>query len=330
MTCIAGASTASLAELSYRLHADLAREHDGASRWGYRQLTTLSVSASTGKRSAAAPRKTPRNKHADLTDWMDGASISHTSQLGDSSTTAQVHPQLFTRAMADMAREQGAEIKMGTLTHVDPHGAGYVATVSKADGSKYEIGGVSDIVIAAGPWTGALLKHAFSPEIKLAQTRARSIRGSRAHSVVVRPPSGLTLPPAAYFMSLAGEGEPEIYLRPDNTAYACGPSDSSPLPLHARDVQSMPTSTREILSQVARLSPSHMDPDKGATVEKEQACYLPVGSGDPVLARLAQGVFVASGHSCWGICNGPGTGLCMAEFVLDGHVSSADISYLDS
>lgn len=68
-----------------------------------------------------------------------------------------------------------------------------------------------------------------------------------------------------------------------------------------------------------------------------------------MIARLEEGLYVASGHSCWGICNGlfyfasctffradlldggdlgPGTGLCMAELILDGKVTSADIGDL--
>lgn len=32
--------------------------------------------------------------------------------------------------------------------------------------------------------------------------------------------------------------------------------------------------------------------------------------------------------SCWGITQGPGVGKCLAELILDGKVSSADISKL--
>ena len=40
------------------------------------------------------------------------------------------------------------------------------------------------------------------------------------------------------------------------------------------------------------------------------------------------GVYVASGHSCWGITQGPGTGLVMSEIVLEGKAKSADVSRL--
>lgn len=37
----------------------------------------------------------------------------------------------------------------------------------------------------------------------------------------------------------------------------------------------------------------------------------------------------AAGHSCWGILNGPATGLVMAELIADGKASSVDIRKLD-
>lgn len=107
-----------------------------------------------------------------------------------------------------------------------------------------------------------------------------------------------------------------------------------------------------LLAQTAQLSPSHLavhDGEGSAEVVAKQACYLPVGSGDPVIGALrgeeGRGVFVGAGHSCWGITNGefrcfcagrmaltvragPATGLCLAELVLDGKVKSANISRL--
>ena len=36
-----------------------------------------------------------------------------------------------------------------------------------------------------------------------------------------------------------------------------------------------------------------------------------------------------AGHSCWGILNGPATGLVMAELIAEGKASSVDIRRLD-
>ncbi len=41
-----------------------------------------------------------------------------------------------------------------------------------------------------------------------------------------------------------------------------------------------------------------------------------------------RGLYVAAGHTCWGITLGPGTGKVMAELLFDGEVKSANISRL--
>jgi glycine/D-amino acid oxidase-like deaminating enzyme len=57
----------------------------------------------------------------------------------------------------------------------------------------------------------------------------------------------------------------------------------------------------------------------GATVLRESACYLPCAdTGAIVAGRLRDGVYVATGHTCWGILNGPATGQGMAELMLNG------------
>jgi glycine/D-amino acid oxidase-like deaminating enzyme len=63
-------------------------------------------------------------------------------------------------------------------------------------------------------------------------------------------------------------------------------------------------------------------------VESEQACYLPLSpDGSPVIGAVpgVQGAYIAAGHSCWGILNGPATGLAMAELIVEGRSKSVDI-----
>ena len=49
----------------------------------------------------------------------------------------------------------------------------------------------------------------------------------------------------------------------------------------------------------------------------------------PILGGNADmGIFVAAGHSVWGINNSLGTGKVMAELLLDGKATSADIRHL--
>ncbi|KAM0748279.1 DAO-domain-containing protein [Meredithblackwellia eburnea MCA 4105] len=332
-----GHSTSSLASLSFKEHLSLAKEHDGASKWGFRPLTTLSLSADVTPTSTV-PRKV--HKREDFS-WLDENVVRESSVLGTKDTTVQVHPYLFTTSVLDLAKKEGVEVVYGTVVGLKPgsdeQGARYQVDYTPRGGEGVDVETIpaSDVILAAGPWTGSLLS-------KLGLTsgagRASAIDGSRAHSIVVKPPPGRKLPAQALFTSIKTKSgmrggstvEPEIYLRPDGTAYACGPTDHSSLPALASDVKVDTTATSSLFSQIVGLSSSHFSKEEGAEVVAEQACYLPVGSGDPVIGKVRgqDGVYIASGHSCWGICNGPGTGKVVAELVLDGKVSSADISRL--
>ncbi|BGP58623.1 hypothetical protein JCM8202v2_006292 [Rhodotorula sphaerocarpa] len=342
-------STASLAELSYSLHAQLAKELDGSARWGYRKLDTLSISADLSSSSAAGGKasRVRKLKESDLFNWLNKDLLTSTEVLGSEETTAQVHPELFTRAIANEAQKEGVEVVYGTaqsLERLEGADDGYRVSVSPRTATSGESSAETarslefdQVVVAAGPWTGRLLST-LGP-IASRAGRAKAIRGSRAHSIVVRSPEGKTLPAQALFTSIKEQkgrhAEPEIYNRPDGTAYACGPTDDSDLPVRASDVTISRAAIASLISQTAQLAPDYLDStaEGGATVEREQACYLPVGSGDPVIGQIegtgeGKGVWVASGHSCWGICNGPGTGQVVAELLLDGKASSANISQL--
>ncbi|TNY21454.1 putative cytoplasm protein [Rhodotorula diobovata] len=355
-----GPATASLAALSYKLHADLATEFDGASRYGYRQLDTLSVSADFSAQSGKA-RRQKRLAGADLFPWLNADIVTDSDVLGSKDTTAQVHPEQFTHFLVSSAKDLGVRLVYGTATGLtrSPDGSSYTLALDplgeaerastpaapspSAPESNTPVAvpassacprtlTASHLVLAAGPWTGSLLA---TLGLAAQAGRAADIGGSRAHSVVLRTAEGRDLPAQALFTSIkekSGHAEPEIYNRPDGTSYACGPTDSTPLPLTASHVAVSPEAISSLLAQTARLAPRFLSDEAGVRVERRQACYLPVGSGDPVVGRIegaeGGGVWVAAGHSCWGICNGPGTGQVMAELLLDGKASSADIRRL--
>jgi glycine/D-amino acid oxidase-like deaminating enzyme len=45
--------------------------------------------------------------------------------------------------------------------------------------------------------------------------------------------------------------------------------------------------------------------------------------------RGAEGAYIATGHSVWGILNAPATGKAMAELIVDGAASTVDLSPFD-
>ena len=65
---------------------------------------------------------------------------------------------------------------------------------------------------------------------------------------------------------------------------------------------------------------------KRNAVLRAVACHLPVAEhGLPLIGSLGAGCYVATGHSCWGILNGPATGKALAELISDGAAACLDL-----
>lgn len=110
-------------------------------------------------------------------DWVAPESITSYTELGNPGNTAQVHPHLFTNKIASLAEEQGVKFILGSamgVNYTDDGSQAKSVTYKAKDGSDISEFHVSDIVIAAGPWTTKLLPGPL-------------IKESRNHSIVVRP-----------------------------------------------------------------------------------------------------------------------------------------------
>jgi glycine/D-amino acid oxidase-like deaminating enzyme len=242
--------------------------------------------------------------------------------------------------VAQLAEEKGVKIITGarvTAIRKTSNGQAVESVEYEKDGNSVTLP-TSDCVVAAGPWTSRLLPNV-------------PVTASRAHSVVVQTPN----PVSAYALftsimlpsgfptptsqktrgSKAAQGplkrsqmvEPEIYARPDGTAYACGPTDQTvELPLTNAEVQVDEARCEDILHQIGGISD---ELGKDGKVLAKQACYLP--QGGPWIGEVGgtQGLIVAAGHTCWGIQNAPGTGKLVSELVLDGVTKSAKLGGCD-
>ncbi|OJD18003.1 hypothetical protein AJ78_01960 [Emergomyces pasteurianus Ep9510] len=353
----------SIVPLSYNLHAELAREHNGKERWGYREVNCGQLAAegchwpfrdkpvekseefsqnpgeavSLEKRGDKAARESKSAEFPEDLDWFDAQALKSYEAMGSAGETAQVHPYLFTTSMAQLAEEKGARIVLGQVTRID-HSEDSVRSVTymeKGTGASQTIP-ATDVVIAAGPWTRSVFPRA-------------PISALRAHSVVVRPTrpvsaytlfTNLYLPAGFGFSSdkESGRGKrtqptvvsPEIYARPDDTIYACGEGDTTvPLPETTADVQVDPARCQDIIASIGSVSKVLREGE----VIARQACYLPnvdVSRAGPLIGHVGiRGLFMATGHTCWGIQNAPGTGKLVSEFVFEGQAKSASISGLD-
>ncbi|KAF3315918.1 hypothetical protein TWF173_003114 [Orbilia oligospora] len=174
------------------------------------------------------------------------------------------------------------------------------------------------VVVAAGPWTSRLL-----PNIPVST--------QRAHSITISTQTPVS--PHALFTNIklknGSLATPEIYPRTDEI-YACGDVDKhAPLPKFARDVKVDEGRCRQIMKNISVVS----EILEYGEITAMQACYLPyseIGPGPSVgWVPGMRNVAVAAGHSCWGICNAPGTGKLLTELICEGRISSANIQSLD-
>lgn len=342
--------------LSFRLHAELAELHNGAENWGHRSIycgqlaakgrslgqnssqnDTLKTedSVSLKKRDKKALGKLVAADIPKELNWFSPDSVKSYDEMGDPTNTAQVHPYMFTTAMARLAEEKGVKVVLGSVSRIEKpdNAVESVTYVDKATSQTHTIP-ATDVVISAGPWTKSV--YPLAP-----------IAALRAHSVTIRPSkpisahavfTEISLPPSfgrtdTFVKSRRAHGKtvtPEIYARPDNEAYACGEGDTLvPLPRTTEDVETDDARCQDIVDYVSSIS----DELRDGEVTVRQACYLPnveAASGGPLIGETGvKGLLMAAGHTCWGIQNGPATGKLMSEFIFDGKAKSANIDSLD-
>ncbi|CAO1621209.1 unnamed protein product [Jaminaea pallidilutea] len=333
-----GPATSSIADLSFRLHRELAERDNGREKWGYRDVETLSVEFDSGKTRNKAPKA--------IQDWVDGKHVSRSSVMGGSGSTAQATPLPLVEHLVESSKSKAAEKGIdldillntyATKANLDAGGSTIESvTVEPSNGGGG--GGESqtlpctDVVLSAGPWTGSLVSSLFPRKFISSHqflTSASYIDGSRAHSIVVRGTRPASNHCLFTEMSYGNHkaAAPEVYARSDGTVYICGGSDDVPLPRLAEEVDPDLKKTKALIEQTAALSPDVLAPDAGAKVERQQACYLPVGSRSNLIVSgdKSSGVWVGGGGaSCWGITLSLGVGHCMAELMLEGKIKSAE------
>ncbi|KAF8653689.1 hypothetical protein AX16_003839 [Volvariella volvacea WC 439] len=350
-----------LVNISFPEHVKLAEEHDGAKRWGFRFVSCGSwegrgedsEAGELRERSIRQGEKKSLEKKLGLEEFGGGRSdtdddsarraskgLPHDllwvkEELTDSYTplakdgdTAQVHPYLFTTSMLSLAQERGVDFIKGRVTQIKTTdgqvtGVEYLDRATEATKSL----DASHILLAAGAWSSA---PALLP--------ALPISGTRAHSITIQPQPSAIIAPYVLFTEISIpmphsrrlNASPEIYARPDNEVYACGPGDNPPLPDCVDDVVVDQEACETIRHQVSSIS----EELKNGQVTRRQACFLPnvsTGGGNPIIGEavnVARGLYVATGHTCWGICNAPGTALAMTELIMEGKIKSANLSNL--
>lgn len=170
------------------------------------QLTYQSIETDATRKSARAPP----------VPWLPNNVLSSRS-LGDHRTTAQVHPGLMTKFLAEQTfAKPSATLLIGRATSLKQDGGAVKSIVVKT--AKGEEAVQADcVVLAAGPWTGKVAIDLLGKSVggKL------GVEGHRAHSIVLKTKENLSA--HCLFTSMTLEdgsmGEPEVYTRPDGTTY---------------------------------------------------------------------------------------------------------------
>ena len=322
-----------LAPLSFKIHAALASEHGGESIWGYRNVhcAELETEVPDIYRMGGSFKSVNSTKFPSELDWLLPDIFKSYDGLSNGS---QVNPYMFTKTLAALAEEKGANIIIGSATAIDfkEDGQGIKSVQYTQNGNTYTLP-ATDILLSAGPWTPRLFPrvHLMTP---------------RSHSVVVKP--SRTLSPYVLFPRISPTRNnnwecillPEIYPRPGDllhdfsTVYACGPDDYDvPLP-DTSDAVAVDKEECDVVWQGIRSISKELHDGKMIT---KQACYKPqirphqvtepVG---PIVGPTGiEGPWLATGHDEWGIQNAPGTGLVMSEMIFEGKARSADCKSLD-
>lgn len=142
-----GAATASLAELSFNLHRQLADQDGGHEKWGYRQVETWQVNVDSNLKHK------PSKKSKSAISWLDNDVVRSTSNMGGGGTTAQVHPGQLTHHLVDESRKVGVDVlfnsRATSLRFEDVRKVTGVQVKDTKSGETRMLN-VDDLVIAAG------------------------------------------------------------------------------------------------------------------------------------------------------------------------------------
>ncbi|KAF9078397.1 FAD dependent oxidoreductase [Rhodocollybia butyracea] len=340
-----------LSAISFAEHVKLAQEYNGKDLWGWRFVgcgswegkgAVVSAEESGTGAGAGGQRKSLEKtlgldgdrkrdpvsrKRKGLPDnllWVDENLTKSYSPMAPDGDTAQVHPFQFTTSMMHLAAEKGAQLISGRVTKLNiSEGKINGVTFTHPNSELSQTLSASHVIITAGAWSPSIL-----PTLPISATRA--------HSITIHPQPSVTISPYVLFTEIKLPGHrglivsPEIYARPDNEVYACGPGDDSLLPESVDDVLVDQTACESIRKHVSSISPELQH----GVVDKRQACFLPAVNtgGGPIIgaaSQIAQGLFIATGHTCWGICNAPGTAKALSEIIMEGRIQCADLRKLD-
>jgi glycine/D-amino acid oxidase-like deaminating enzyme len=211
------------------------------------------------------------------------------------------------------AEAHGATVKPGAVFNLLQESGGAASGVVLDTGEVVE-GDV--VIIAMGPWSVLAARWLPLP----------AVFGYKGHSLVLE--TGEATPAEALFLEYQeASGEtlsPEIFPRANGTTWVCAVSSTAPMPIDPADVAPDEGAHERLEAMCRNISPTLA----AAPIAARQTCFRPVTEdGLPLIGRVpgTQGVYVATGHSVWGMLNAPATGEAIAELIFDGAAHHVDL-----
>lgn len=294
-------SVGPLTRRSFDLHTQLAQEF-GEETIMYRRLTCASISVrNDGSRKPSGKKLQGVEWASDLNqdENADGVAVGFRS-LGDEKNIAQVHPKMLCDALwnaVDTNSNVESKIVKGKVNTSAHNENGSFKGAEMDDGTLIE---GDCLLYACGPWTNF----------------ADSMVGVKYHSVII--PTKEVLTQSVFY---SGFGDPEIYPRPDKTAYCCGFPDPAVKVVEEPGEEEVRQEKVDEIVNAVRAASGGLDGVLGQEPVLTQSCYLPTTiDGIPLMGSMEgkDSCFIAAGHSCWGILMGPATGESMANLIMKG------------
>jgi glycine/D-amino acid oxidase-like deaminating enzyme len=298
-----GSPLDALARRSFALHAALAQE-PGAP-WGYQRMSAYA--------GAVVPARQARRRRPAGLDWVsDGVIIAQ--RIGTEETTAIVNPRTFTTAVMRAAQDRGAEVRHGRITGLARSADGSAVTGVTTDDDAIA---ADAVIVALGPWSLLAAGWMDLPPVL----------GRRSPSLVYD--TGTDVPAHALFLDHQDAGEAltiEVFPRGDGSTHVVAFGSEAPLPLDPAVVRPEPAEIDRLQAICELLSPAF----RADRIVARQACFRPLTQdGLPLIGKVGEGAYVATGHSVWGILNAPATGEALAELIADGAAHSVDLTPFD-
>lgn len=209
-------------------------------------------------------RKCPQYEHKKFgTNYLDpNLIVSDCSLLGSPNMVAQVTPKYLCQTLLEKSQARVIIGEAIGLRRSDELNGRPTAVVCKNDDNTFDLE-CDDVVLAAGPWTGELGSNILHKD----EANVVRIGGERIHSLILKPPKQLDMSNHCLFVDLRIRGsfptEPEVFPRPDGTAFVCGSSDDEPLPKAAHEVKIDKAAIDNLRREVSLLSPQHFSTFEG-------------------------------------------------------------------